>query len=213
MLGTDSLGRDVFSRIVYGVRVSLLVGILATFFQLIIGVVIGILGGYFKGRISIFVSILIDVFMSFPFLIIAIVISSILGPSIVNVIIIISIFQWTEVARIVRAAVLKVCEEDFVKNSRIIGFDSIRIIPNILKQIIVASTIAMANAVLIEASLSFLGLGVKPPMPSLGNILESAQNITAIQNYWWQWIPAGIITVLIVFSINSIGRGLEQIYK
>ena len=71
----------------------------------------------------------------------------------------------------------------------------------------------MANAVLIEASLSFLGLGVKPPMPSLGNILESAQNITAIQNYWWQWIPAGIITVLIVFSINSIGRGLEQIYK
>lgn len=218
LLGTDSLGRDVFSRIVYGVRVSLLVGILATFFQLIIGVVIGILGGYFKGRISIFVSILIDVFMSFPFLIIAIVISSILGPSIVNVIIIISIFQWTEVARIVRAAVLKVCEEDFVKSSRIIGFDSIRIIrfhviPNILKQIIVASTIAMANAVLIEASLSFLGLGVKPPMPSLGNILESAQNITAIQNYWWQWIPAGIITVLIVFSINSIGRGLEQIYK
>ncbi|MEZ7742056.1 ABC transporter permease [Gemella sp. 20925_1_85] len=218
LLGTDSLGRDVFSRIVYGVRVSLLVGVLATFFQLIIGVVIGVFGGYFKGKISLFISIIIDVFMSFPFLIIAIVISSILGPSIVNVIIIISIFQWTEVARIVRAAVLKVSEEDFVKSSRIIGFDFIRIIrfhviPNILKQIIVASTIAMANAVLIEASLSFLGLGVKPPMPSLGNILESAQNITAIQNYWWQWIPAGIITVLIVFSINSIGRGLEQIYK
>lgn len=218
LLGTDSLGRDVFSRIVYGVRVSLLVGILATFFQLIIGVVIGILGGYFKGRISIFVSILIDVFMSFPFLIIAIVISSILGPSIVNVIIIISIFQWTEVARIIRAAVLKVCEEDFVKSSKIIGFDFIRIIrfhvlPNVFKQIIVAATIAMANAVLIEASLSFLGLGVKPPMPSLGNILESAQNITAIQNYWWQWIPAGIVIVFIVFSINSIGRGLEQLYK
>ena len=175
LLGTDSLGRDVFSRIVYGVRVSLFVGILATFFQLIIGVVIGVLGGYFKGKISLFISIIIDVFMSFPFLIIAIVISSILGPNIVNVIIIISIFQWTEVARIIRTAVLKVCEEDFVKSSRIIGFDFIRIIrfhviPNILKQIIVASTVAMANAVLIEASLSFLGLGVKPPMPSLGNI-------------------------------------------
>lgn len=214
LLGTDSLGRDMFSRLVYGLRISLLVGIVAMFFQVIIGVVVGIMGGYFKGKISVVISIIIDVVMSFPFLIIAIVMASILGPSIVNLIIIISILQWTEIARIVRSEVLKVSEQDYVKSSLIAGLSSteiikLHILPNIVPQIIVAATISMANAILIEASLSFLGLGVKPPMPSLGNILESAQNITALQNYWWQWIPAGVLVIILVVIVSLIGKSLK----
>lgn len=214
LLGTDSLGRDILARVVYGIRISLFVGIVSMICQGLIGISLGIIGGYFKGKINLIISILIDVVMSFPFLILAIVIASLLGPGIMNLILIISLLQWTEIARIVRGEVLKLKEKDFVKSSLVTGLNAqeiikLHIIPNLLPQIIVATTISMANAILIEASLSFLGLGVRPPMPSLGNILESAQNISALQNYWWQWIPAGFIVIILVLSINLLGKGLK----
>lgn len=214
ILGTDSLGRDVLSRVTYGIRVSVLVGVASMFGQGIIGLSIGIIGGYFKGKVSFAIAILIDVVMSFPFLIIAIILASLFNSGIINLIVIISLLQWTEVAKIVRSEVLKIKENDFVKSSIVTGLSmleivKLHIIPNLLPQIIVALTISMANSILIEASLSFLGLGVRPPVPSLGNILESAQNISAVQNYWWQWIPAGFIVISLVFSINMLGKSLK----
>ncbi|MDD7182558.1 dipeptide/oligopeptide/nickel ABC transporter permease/ATP-binding protein [Peptostreptococcus porci] len=214
ILGTDNLGRDMLTRLLYSIRISLLVGVLATSIQIAIGTVLGLLSGYGGKKIDFIIMRTIDVLMCFPFFIVAISFASILGPSIRNLVLIISLLSWTEVARIVRAQTLSLKKRDFVVVSKVIGFSNFRIVirdilPNVFPSIIVASTISMANAILMEASLSFLGLGVKDPMPSLGNILTAAQNMRALQSYWWTWLPAGILIVLIVVSINFIGEGFR----
>lgn len=214
ILGTDNLGRDVYTRLIYSLRISLLVGVLATSIQIAIGTIIGLLAGYCGKKIDFIIMRIIDVLMCFPFFIVAISLASILGPSIRNLVLIISLLSWIEVARIVRAQTLTLKKRDFVTIAKVIGFNDIRIVirdilPNVFPSIIVASTISMANAILMEASLSFIGLGVKDPMPSLGNILTAAQNMRALQSYWWTWLPAGILIVLIVISINFIGEGLR----
>lgn len=214
ILGTDNLGRDVFTRLVYGTRVSLIVGVLATVMQIFIGVFMGVVAGYFGKKIDFIVMRIIDILMCFPFFIVAISIASVLGASLKNLLIIISALSWTEVARIVRAQTLYLKKMDFVGVSKCIGFSDRKIIidniiPNVLPSIIVAATMSMATSILMEASLSFLGLGVKEPMPSLGNILTSAQNIRALQSFWWTWLPAGITMVLLVLSVNFIGEGLR----
>lgn len=214
ILGTDNLGRDVFTRIVYGARVSLIVGILATIMQIFIGVTLGILAGYMGKFVDFIIMRIIDILMCFPFFIVAISIASIVGPSLKNLIIIISVLSWTEVARIVRAQTLSLKNRDFVHISKVIGFNSKNIIvndilPNVIPSIIVAATISMANSILMEASLSFLGLGVKEPMPSWGNILTSAQSMRALQSYWWTWLPAGFLIIISVLAINFIGEGFR----
>lgn len=216
-LGTDNLGRDVFTRLIYATRISLLVGISTTFIQISLGTTLGLMAGYLGGLVDFIISRIIDIIMCFPFFIVAISIAAITGPSLKNIIIIISILSWTDVARVVRAETLSLKKRDFVTVSKSIGFSNLKIIvmhilPNVLPSIVVASVIAMANAILMESSLSFLGLGVKDPMPSLGNMLTSAQNMRALQNYYWQWLPPGIIIFLTILSINFIGEGLKSYF-
>lgn len=215
LLGTDELGRDVLTRLLYGGRVSLLVGVFATILQVAIGVTLGTLAGYFGGSIDAIIMRIVDIVMCFPFFIVAIALAAVVGPSVINLIIIIAILSWTDIARIVRSEVLSIKRRDFIMASKAIGFNNMdiitkHIIPNLLPSILVAITLAMANAILMEASLSFLGMGVKPPMPSWGNMLTAAQNMRTLSSEWWLWIPPGFMIITSVLAINFLGEGLRN---
>lgn len=215
LLGTDDLGRDVLARLLYGGRVSLLVGVFATMLQVIIGSILGVLAGYFGGIVDTIIMRIVDIVMCFPFFVVAIALAAIVGPSVVNLIVIIAILSWTDIARIVRAEVLSIKERDFIMASKAIGFNNFdiilkHIIPNILSSILVAMTLSMATAILMEASLSFLGMGVKQPMPSWGNMLTAAQNMRTLSSEWWLWIPPGFMIIVSVLAINFLGEGLRK---
>lgn len=215
ILGTDEVGRDIFARLIYGGRVSLLVGVVATFIQVTIGVTLGAIAGYFGGKIDFIIMRLVDIFMCFPFLVIAITLAAILGPSIWNVIIIIGVLSWTGIARIVRAEILTIREMEYIQASKALGLNWAEIIikhviPNVIPSILVASTLSIAGGILTESALSFLGLGVKLPQPSWGNMLSSAQNMSTLKNQWWQWLPPGLCVLLTVLSINFIGDSLRD---
>lgn len=214
-LGTDDLGRDTYTRLIYGTRVSICVGIVSTGIAVIIGVFLGAIGGYKGGITDMIIMRVVDIFMCFPFFLIAIVVAAILGPSIWNVMIISGLLSWTNLARIVRAEVMTLKNKEFIEASRALGLSSSKIIlkhvlPNITSPIIVYSTLGIARGILIEAGLSYLGLGVKPPVPSWGNMLSAAQSFRSINLHWWLWIPPGIMVFLTVMLINFLGDGLRD---
>jgi len=215
ILGTDELGRDVFTRLLYGGRVSLGVALSATIIQLVIGVTFGCISGFYGKWIDNVIMRIVDTVMCFPFFVIAISISALMGPSVWNVILIIGLLQWTGVARIVRAEILSLKQSEFIEAARAMGFSNFEIIrkhllPNILSPVIVNATLSVAQGILMEAGLSFLGLGVKQPEPSWGNILSAAQSMRVLQSEWWLWIPAGLLVFLSVLSINFVGDGLRD---
>lgn len=215
ILGTDDLGRDVFTRLLYGGRVSIMVGIASMTVQLVIGVIMGAIAGYFGGIAEKIIMRIIDVIMCFPFFVIAVSVAAVVGPGVKNLIIIIGFLMWPNIARIVRAEILALKENDYIMAAKAMGLSSFEIIkshilPNIMSPILVAATLAIANGILTEASLSFLGIGVKLPQPSWGNMLIAAQNIGTLQREWWLWIPAGSLIILMVLSINFVGDGLRD---
>lgn len=214
-LGTDYLGRDVLTRLIFAGRVSLSVGIVATGISLIIGVTLGALSGYFGGIVDNIIMRIVDVFMCFPFFVLAITIAAILGPDIWNVMFIIGALAWTSIARIVRAEILSLKQREFVEAARALGLNGIEIIfrhllPNVLAPIIVYATLNIAYGILSEAGLSYLGLGVKQPQPSWGNMLAAAQSMRVLRAQWWMWIPPGAMIVVTVLSINFLGDGLRD---
>ncbi|WP_392486274.1 oligopeptide ABC transporter permease [Haloimpatiens sp. FM7315] len=215
ILGTDEVGRDVFSRLVYGGRVSLLVGFSAMLVQLILGIILGMVSGYFGGFIDKIIMMVVDIIMCFPFFVVAITIAAIVGPSIWNLICIIGFLSWPGIARIIRAEILSLKKNDYIMAAKAMGLNDGEIIinhlmPNVISPIIVAATLAIAEAILSEAALSFLGMGVRPPMPSWGNILSAAKNVTTLQRQWWLWIPAGVMVIIVVVSINFVGDGIRD---
>ena len=214
-LGTDDVGRDVLTRLIYGTRASLLVGLGATSLSIFIGVTLGAISGYFGGWIDHIVMRIVDIFMCFPFFLMAIVIASIMGPSIWTVVFVTGILGWTGLARMIRAEVLTLKQREFVEAARALGLPSISIIfshilPNIVSIVVVNATLGIAGGILGEAGLSYLGLGVRPPEPSWGNMLASAQSMTALQFYPWLWIPPGIMVLLAVLAINIFGDALRD---
>jgi peptide/nickel transport system permease protein len=215
ILGTDLVGRDLLSRLIYACRVSLAVGIGAVSIYVVIGVTLGAVAGYFGKWIDMIIMRITDVFMSFPFLMVILVIVSIMGPSLMNIIIILGLLGWPGIARIVRGSVLSIKEADYIKASIALGYSSSRIIfrhilPNCLAPILVNATFGIASAIIMEASLSFLGMGVQPPTASWGNILKDAQSITVLTTQPWLWIPPGLLILFAVLSINFIGDGLRD---
>lgn len=218
LLGTDEIGRDVFSRLIFGARVSLSVGLVAVAIYVAIGTVLGSISGYFGGIIDSLIQRLTDTVMCFPGLIIIIAAVSILGPSIWNVMIIIGLLTWAGLCRIVRGQFLSLREREFVESARVSGAGDMRIIfrhilPNAFPPIIVAATFGVAAAILTEAGLSFLGMGVQPPTASWGNMINTAQSAAILQQMPWVWVPAGVAIALSVLSINFVGDGLQDAFN
>ncbi|MFW6409463.1 MAG: oligopeptide ABC transporter permease [Halanaerobiales bacterium] len=214
-LGTDRVGRDVLSRLLYGGRISLTVGLVAMVISVTLGTLMGLIAGYFGGWVDTLITRLIDVFMSIPFLIMAITIGSIWGPGLYKLMVIIGILSWTGIARIVRSNILSLRERDFIHASRALGGSDFRIMikhlfPNTVAPIIVNATLRVAYSILSEAGLSYLGLGVQPPIPSWGSMLEAARSVSILEAMPWFWLPPGTMIVITVLSINFIGDGLRD---
>jgi peptide/nickel transport system permease protein len=214
-LGTDELGRDVLSRLLYGGRVSIMVGICATLVQVTIGILLGITAGFFGHIADSIIMRICDIVMCVPFYAIAISLAALLGANVWNVVFIVGALNWTGVARIVRAETLSLRSREFIDAARALSLNNAEIIwrhilPNVLGPIIIYATLGIATGVLSEASLSFLGLGVKPPQPSWGNMLSAAQNMRILASEWWMWIPPGTMVFLLVLSINFVGDGLRD---
>lgn len=216
VLGTDSVGRDVLSRLIYAARVSLTVGLLAVAMYAAIGTTVGALAGYHGGALDVLLSRLMDVVLSFPPLIIILFAVSVFGkPSLWNVIIVLGLLGWPAVARLVRGQLLALRDLEFVQAARASGASDARVIerhllPNALAPVLVAATFGTANAILIEAALSFLGMGVQPPTPSWGNMLTDAQSLTVLERMSWLWVPPGFMILVSVLAINFVGDGLRD---
>ena len=215
ILGTDDIGRDIFARLIYGGQVSLFVGLVSTLISVAIGVPLGVIAGYYGGIFETIVMRSADVFMSFPSIILILVLVSVVGPSIFTVTLVIGIMGWTQFARLIYGNVLSVREKDYVESARAICEKNLRIItkyilPNTFAPVLIALTFSTANAIIMESSLSFLGMGVQSPQASWGNILYDAQSITVLSQKPWLWVPPGIALVLTVLSINFFGDGVRD---
>ncbi len=221
-LGTDESGRDVLARLMYGGRYSLSIGIVAVGISIIIGTTLGILAGYYGGFVDSLIMRIVDVFMCFPFLSLLIMVSAIMSDlkippeyRIFVVMFIIGALSWTGTCRMVRGMVLSLREQEFMQAAEALGLSDARkmflhLLPNTLAVIIVSATLGIGGAILTESSLSFLGLGVTPPTPTWGNMIQTAQDYYTLTNRWWLWIPPGVCIFLTVISINIFGDGLRD---
>lgn len=214
LLGTDGLGRDVFSRLLYGARVSLLVGISAILVGGTIGVVAGLVSGYFGGWIDDVIMRLGDIQLAFPFILFAIMFLVILGPGLTNIILVLGVGQWVTYARIVRAQTLSLREKEYVEAARALGDSTFSVIfrtilPNIMAPLTVIASFNVASVILSEASLSFLGLGVPPSVPTWGSMLAESRD-QLLANKWWLAFYPGIAIVMTVLSFNILGDWLRD---
>lgn len=214
-LGTDASGRDMLARVLVGGRTSLMVSIFAALISLTLGTLLGALAGTLGGVVDSVIMRAADVFMSFPYLVVIIVVAGVLGPSVGVIILAVGFFGWPGPSRIVRSVTLSMRDREFVQASRAVGASTRWIIlrhmlPAAMGQLVVVATLEIATYILLEAGLSFLGLGVQPPTPSWGNLLNQAQSLTIIQSMWWLWVPPGLMVALTVLCTNFLGDGLRD---
>ena len=212
-LGTDYYGRDIYARLVYGARISLIIGLASTALSMVIGSAIGMIAGWRGGRLDTLIMQLMDILLAFPSLILGLIIVAMLGPSMTNIIVAIALTSIPPFARIARAPTIAMKEREFVDACRALGFSDTRILlghilPNILPEILVMGSLWLANAIRTEASLAFLGLGVKPPIPTWGGMIrEGFENI--LDSYWLVLAP-GTAILVVVFALNLLGDGLRD---
>ncbi len=213
LLGTDQLGRDVLSRLIYGSRISVEVGFISVSISLFIGIIIGAFAGYYAGFIDGFLMRFVDIMLTFPSFFLILAVSAILRPSIINIMIIIGLTSWMGVARIIRAEFMQNREKDYVLSAKAAGASDlyimfIEILPNVVAPILVSATLGIAGAILIQASLAFLGIGIMPPTPSWGGMLSRGK--TYIMVAWWLTLFPGIAILLTVLSFNLVGEAVRN---
>ncbi len=208
LLGTDQLGRDVLSRVIYGARISLFVAVLGVGISASIGVMLGLIAGFFTGIASTLIMRLTDIVLSIPFLLLAIAVVAVLGPSLLNLILVLGLTRWIRYTRVTFAQTLVLKEAEFVQASRALGGTGWRLLlrhifPNTLAPIIVIATLEMGLMVIFEAALSFLGLGVQPPTPSWGSMLADGRNY--VVTAWWLGVFPGLAITMTVLALNLLG--------
>lgn len=215
IFGTDDLGRDVFTRMVFGARISLAVGFISVFIILVIGTFLGIISGYYGGKTDYIIMRFTDIVLCFPTFFLIILVIAFIEPNIYNVMIVIGVTSWPGLARLVRAEVLSLKEREFILVSKMMAISNIKIffvhiLPNIISPLMVYSSLAIGGAILTESALSFLGLGVQPPMPSWGQILTSGKDY--IYMAWWLSLFPGIAILVTVLAFNLVGEAIRDIF-
>jgi ABC-type dipeptide/oligopeptide/nickel transport system permease subunit len=213
LLGTDQIGRDLLSRVIYGGRISLAVGVVAVLLSSLLGVLLGLTAGYFGGRIDWLIMTLINIMLTFPFVLLALAVIAVLGPSLANMIWVLGVAGWPIYARVVRAETLAIRERDFVVAGRALGMSHLRlmfgqILPNLISPIVVIATLQVAQVIVVESFLSFLGLGIQPPTPAWGNMLGEGR--VYMLNSWWIAAFPGLAIFITTLAINLMGNALRD---
>ncbi|PWW36118.1 peptide/nickel transport system permease protein [Paenibacillus pabuli] len=214
-LGTDQVGRDVLARLLYATRVAVTVGFGTVALYVAFGTIIGLWAAYVGGWVDMMVMRITDMFMAFPYMMVILVVVSVLGPTLWTLVLVLALFSWPSIARLVRGSVLTLKQMDYIKAGVALGLSTPRIVfrhilPNALAPIIVNATFGVAAAIMAESGLSFLGMGVQPPTASWGNMLTDAQSITVMTDQPWLWLPPGIMILVTVLAINFVGDGLRD---
>ncbi len=217
LLGTDQIGRDMLSRLLYAMRISLMVGALATLISTVTGVLLGLLSGYFGGWVDHLIMGFTDTVMSFPYILLVLVAAAIFEPGLWSIILILGFVDWPGVARLVRGNVLSLRETNCFKGDIAAGMPRryilfSEVLPNTIAPVLVYATSVFAISILDEAALSFLGMGVQPPVPSLGNILNGAESLSVLTGKPWLWLPAGILIIALVLCISFVGDALRDAF-
>ena len=215
LLGTDDLGRDMFVRFFYAGRISMSIALMVTFFTCLIGVILGAVSGFYGGFLDSVIMRLSEVFYSLPFLLTCIVLAAFFGSGIYILTVALTLLSWPSICRIVRGQILALRDQEYMQACEALGISDIRrifrhLMPNVLAYVVVYATLEMASVILTETALSFLGLGISPPTPSWGTMINEARQTVVLAGRWWFWIPPGIAIFVAVLCFNLIGDGLRD---